>query len=631
MSHLTKRVWKHRKLSASMLSVKNRSAIFPDVELPSKLMVANRGEIANRIFQTCRRLGIETLGIYADNDLSSSHIKTADKAVKLQGKLGYLDAGQIVEISKEHDAQALHPGYGFLSENWDFAATCKRSGINFLGPSHQVIRDLGIKHITRELCLELEIPVIPGSKVLSSVDEAVEIAKELQYPVLIKASAGGGGIGIHKCDDETQLRAAYQKAKSQAKSFFKNSELFLEKYLQSARHIEIQLFGDGKGDVIHLGDRECSIQRRHQKIIEESPAPLLSDSLREKLAAAAIKIAKHLKYNSAGTAEFLVEGDNFYFLEINTRLQVEHTVTERVTGVDLVEWMIRQGSSFSEEAIQLNDFQPSIRGHSIEARIYAEDPANNFAPSPGEIAYAEFPDMPGVDVHTWVKTGTRVTPFYDPMIAKIVSYGENREEAIGKMRQALQKTELRGIISNKEYLENIFAEERYQSGKLDTHYLENIPTFESSGITIMAPGSYTTVQDWPGRTAEATNTDAWRIGIPPSGPMDHLSFRVANKLVGNDEGTAGLEATLSGPTIRFTDNRVVAVCGANCNVTVDGVKAAQWTSLFCPKGSVLKVGNMKDGARVYVAINGGIEVPKYLGSSSTLPHAGFGGHNGRTL
>jgi urea carboxylase len=452
------------------------------------------------------------------------------------------------------------------------------------------------------------------------VDEAMTAAASIGYPVMLKSTAGGGGIGMQLCHGDADLSARYEEVKRLSQNNFGDAGLFIEKFVSRARHIEVQIFGDGKGKVVALGERDCSLQRRNQKVVEETPAPHLSAQGRIDLHAAAVALGKTVDYESAGTVEFVydVDAEAFYFLEVNTRLQVEHCVTEEVFGVDLVEWMVRQAAG---EALSLD--VPEPRGAAIEVRIYAEDPAKDFRPSAGRLTQVKFPC--GVRVDGWVESGTEVPPYYDPMLAKLIVSAPTRAAAVDKLVEALDKSSLYGIETNLAYLRGIARSQVFRDGKAITATLKSFP-FVSKSVEVLAPGAQSSIQDWPGRIGY------WNVGVPPSGPMDAFSLRLANRLVGNDEGAPGLEITLTGPTLRFGCDAVIALGGARMKATLDGEPVAWWRTLTVKAGQVLAIGAIDGpGNRAYLAIAGGFDVPDYLGSGATFGLGGFGGHGTGTL
>lgn len=590
-----------------------------------KVLIANRGAIACRIIRTLRRLGVRSVAVYTEADALSRHVIEADEAYLIgEGAAAesYLDTAKILRAARESGAQAVHPGYGFLSEKADFAEQCAAAGITFIGPTPQQMRAFGLKHTARELAMQNQVPLLPGTGLLADVDTALHEAAQIGYPVMLKSTAGGGGIGMRLCWNKTDLAEAYESVRFLAQNNFKDAGLYLEKYVENARHIEVQIFGDGQGKVIALGERDCSVQRRNQKVIEETPAPNLTPALRQALLDTAVRLGQAVNYQSAGTVEYIYDAatGEFYFLEVNTRLQVEHGVTEEVTGIDLVEWMVLQASA---DLAPLDSFVIRPQGASIQARVYAENPAKEFQPSCGVLTGADFPEAARIE--TWVERGVEVTPFYDPMLAKIIVRGTDRNDAIAKLEAALADTHLYGIETNCDYLRQILRATPFRQGQHTTRFLGGFH-YSAHTVDVLDPGVQTTVQDYPGRTGY------WNIGVPPSGPMDALAFRLANRLVGNDEGVAGLEITFTGPTLRFNCDSVIAVSGAPIEVRLDGEPLAQWRSHAVQAGCVLQFGKLTGaGCRVYLALHGGFDVPEYLGSRSTFTLGQFGGHAGRTL
>ena len=589
----------------------------------NKVLIANRGEIACRIIRTLRRMGIASVAVYSDADRHARHVLMADEAVRIgpaPAAESYLDQQAIIDACNLTGAEAVHPGYGFLSENPGFAERLWLNGIKFIGPGTDHMRAFGLKHTAREIAERSGVPLLPGTGLLADVDEAMTAAASIGYPVMLKSTAGGGGIGMQLCHGDADLSARYEEVKRLSQNNFGDAGLFIEKFVSRARHIEVQIFGDGKGKVVALGERDCSLQRRNQKVVEETPAPHLSAQGRIDLHAAAVALGKTVDYESAGTVEFVydVDAEAFYFLEVNTRLQVEHCVTEEVFGVDLVEWMVRQAAG---EALSLD--VPEPRGAAIEVRIYAEDPAKDFRPSAGRLTQVKFPC--GVRVDGWVESGTEVPPYYDPMLAKLIVSAPTRAAAVDKLVEALDKSSLYGIETNLAYLRAIARSQVFRDGKAITATLKSFP-FVSKSVEVLAPGAQSSIQDWPGRIGY------WNVGVPPSGPMDAFSFRLANRLVGNDEGAPGLEITLTGPTLRFGCDAIIALGGARMKATLDGEPVAWWRTLTVKAGQVLAIGAIDGpGNRAYLAVAGGFDVPDYLGSGATFGLGGFGGHATGTL
>jgi urea carboxylase len=584
----------------------------------SKVLVANRGEIAGRVIRTLRRLGIASVAVYSDADRFTRPVLDADERVRLgeaPAKDSYLDIEAVIAACKATGAQAVHPGYGFLSENAVFAERLAAEGIVFIGPKPSHLRDFGLKHMARDIAERCGAPLLPGSDILASVAEAQAVAETIGYPVMLKSTAGGGGIGMQLCHDAYDLAAKFEAVERMAKASFGDARLFLERFIPVARHVEVQIFGLGDGRVLALGERDCSLQRRNQKVVEETPAPGLSDALRSRLHAAAIALGAAVGYESAGTVEFIydVARDDFYFLEVNTRLQVEHPVTEAVFGIDLVEWMIRQAAGAFTPPEKLEP-----KGSAIEARLYAENPQADFRPSTGTVTHLSWPEAARID--GWIETGTEVTPYYDPMLAKVIVHAPDRDAAIGAMRAALEETELHGLETNLDYLATIVDAPEFRAGAVYTGLLKSI-SFRPRAIEVIAPGAQTSLQDWPGRIG------LWNVGVPPSGPMDERSHRLANRIVGNAESAATLECTVSGPTLRFHCEAVIALTGADMKATLDGAPIARFAPVMVTQGQILSLGAIDGpGQRAYLAIARGFEAPDFLGSKATFGLGRFGGH-----
>ncbi|MFI9564788.1 5-oxoprolinase/urea amidolyase family protein [Streptomyces rishiriensis] len=589
-----------------------------------KLLVANRGEIAVRIIRTARELGLRTVAVYSDPDRSAPHVRLADEAVRLgpaPAKESYLDAGLVLKAAEETGAGAIHPGYGFLSEDAAFARRCADAGIVFVGPTPDQLELFGAKHTARAAAQTAGVPLAPGTGLLASLAAAEKEAEAIGYPVMLKATGGGGGIGMSACRSPGELADAWERVQRVAAASFSSAGVFLERLVEDARHVEVQVFGDGEGKVVTFGDRDCSLQRRNQKVVEEAPAPGLPDRVRAQLAASARELCASVGYRSAGTVEFVYDAarEEAYFLEVNTRLQVEHPVTEEIYGVDLVAWMLRLARG---ERDVVHEPGPP-RGHAVEARLYAEDPSRGHRPSAGLLTRVEFPG--GVRVDGWVETGCEVTTSYDPMLAKVIAYGADRALALRRLDEALARTRVDGVETNLGLVRAALVDPRFVAASHSTATLAEVhdPT---PRIEVAGGGTLTTVQDWPGRTGH------WQVGVPPSGPMDDRSFRLGNRALGNPEGAPGLECTLQGPSLRFTHATTVCVTGAPATVTVDGAAVAQWEPVTVPAGSLLEVGApVEHGLRTYVLFAGGLDVPAFLGSASTFTLGRFGGHGGRAL
>jgi urea carboxylase len=597
----------------------------------SKLLIANRGAIACRILRTLRALEVKGVAVYSEADAASLHIQQADEAFSLgEGPAAgtYLVVEKILAVAKQSGATAIHPGYGFLSENAAFAEACEAAGIAFVGPTPEQLRVFGLKHTARALAKQHGVPMLEGTDLLENLDAALKAGEEVGYPVMLKSTAGGGGIGMRVCHSADELSDAFDTVKRLGQNNFSDSGVFIEKYIQRARHLEVQVFGDGRGEVVALGVRDCSVQRRNQKVLEETPAPNLPAGMAEELCAAAIKLAKAVSYRSAGTVEFVYDSEacQFYFLEVNTRLQVEHGVTEQVWGVDLVRWMIELAAGDLPPLSELSKgLKPS--GHAIQARLYAEDPGRDFQPSPGLLTAVDFPKADGkaLRIDTWVEAGCEIPPYFDPMIAKVITWAATRDAASAALNQALADTLLYGVECNRDYLCQILVDAPFASGNPWTRCLEGL-SYQASTFEVLSAGTQTTVQDYPGRLGY------WAVGVPPSGPMDDRALRLGNRLLGNESDAAALEITMSGPLLRFNSDAVVAVTGAPIPLTLDGSEQPLNTALLIKAGSTLSLGTIAGaGARSYLCLRGGLQVPEYLGSKSTFTLGQFGGHGGRAL
>ena len=597
----------------------------------AKVLIANRGAIACRIIRTLRRLGIGSVAVFSEPDAGSLHVAQADEAVCIGAAAAassYLNGAALIAAAHETGAQAIHPGYGFLSENAEFAAQCASAGLVFVGPTPENIRAFGLKHTARELARLQGVPLVPGSGILADLDAARLAAAEVGFPLMVKATAGGGGIGMRVCTDEAALDEAFPQVSRLAGNHFANGGVYLERFVGEARHIEVQIFGDGRGRVVALGERDCSLQRRNQKIIEETPAPRLGTSTRSRMLECAVRLASAVNYLSAGTVEFLYDEtrDEFFFLEVNTRLQVEHGVTEEVTGVDLVEWMLRCAAgehSFLEPWNEPASALTRPRGCAIQARLYAEDPAEGNRPSSGTITELRFPPQARVD--TWISPGSEVSTHYDPLLAKLIVKGPDRDTAVRALQIALDETSLCGFETNIGWLRQIARSDMFSKGRVSTRALAAVP-YTSCTVRVRTGGLATTVQDFPGRLGY------WHVGVPPSGPMDDLAFRLGNRLLGNPEGAAGLEVTVAGPTLTFDQPATVCLTGAECDAHLDGNALAPYTPVTVSAGQTLKLGRVAGpGLRAYVLFRGGLNVPLYLNSRATFTLGRFGGHAGRSL
>lgn len=584
------------------------------------VLVANRGEIACRIIKTLKALSLKSVAIYSEADRHSLHVREADEAYCVGPAPvsdSYLNIENILSACEKSGAEAVHPGYGFLSESADFAERLAEKGITFIGPKPKQLREFGTKHTARALAEKAGVPLLPGTGLLSDLAEALSAAAKIGYPVMLKSTAGGGGIGLQLCASDAELEKAFDTVRRMGENNFGDAGVFLEKFVSDARHIEVQIFGDGAGNVVTLGERDCSLQRRNQKVVEETPAPGLSESQRGALSDAARRLGELVEYASAGTVEFIYDTQEgkFYFLEVNTRLQVEHGVTEEIFGVDLVEWMVKQAGGTMRP---LKEFDLVSSGAAIEVRINAEDPARNFQPSAGRLTDVSFDKDARVD--GWIETGTVITSHYDSLIAKLIVKGRDREEALARLRGALADTSLYGIETNLDYLATIVGTDMFAEGRVSTKVLADFD-YHPPRIEVLSPGAQTSVQDFPGRIGY------WAVGVPPSGPMDDFSFQLANGLVGNPSNAAGLECAVSGPSLRFNAPAMIALTGAEMTATLDDRPVPYWEPVQVSAGETLHLGAV-DGAgnRTYLAVRHGLDVPLHLGSRSTFILGGFGGH-----
>lgn len=589
------------------------------------VLVANRGAIATRIIRTLRKMGYRSVAVYSDVDVGSLHVAQADEAVCIgpaPAAESYLNASRIIEVALETGAGFIHPGYGFLAENAEFAEACEAAGIVFIGPSPENIRTFGLKHCARALAQESGVPLAPGSGLLTDEDAAAHAGNAIGYPVMLKATAGGGGIGMRICEDGPSVRESFAAVARLGAGNFGDAGVFLERYIANARHIEVQIFGDGSGRIMPLGERDCSLQRRNQKVVEEAPAPNLDDAIRSQLIAAAVRLAEAAQYRSAGTVEFLFDAERkeFYFLEMNTRLQVEHGVTEEVMDLDLVEWMVRGASG---DFAFMDREPPKPSGHAVQVRLYAEDPAIDYRPTTGTLTALSFPD--DIRADTWCAAGSTISAFYDPMIAKLITHADTREAALSAMHETLGQSRVDGIETNLRWLREVVADTRFFSGEVDTQLLDSV-VYQPRSVRVISGGTATSVQDWPGRVGY------WSVGVPPSGPMDDRSFRVGNKKLGNPEGAAGLEVTFTGPTLLFNAATRLCLTGADFGTALDGVSVKPGVPFDVAAGQTLSMGRVSGGGmRGYILFAGGLDIPPYLGSQSTFELGQFGGHAARCL
>lgn len=597
----------------------------------ARVLIANRGAISVRIQRTLRELGMEPVVIYHELDRESLHVQQSSLNYSLGfGSVGdtYLNIPKIIGIAREAGAWAIHPGYGFLSETAEFVRACEAENIVFLGPTAAQIEQFGLKHQAREIAESVGVPLVPGSSALADCDAALAAASRVGYPVMLKSSAGGGGIGMAVCRSPEDVTQAWHSVLQVSRSNFSDATLFLERYIENARHIEVQIFGDGRGNAIALGERDCSAQRRNQKVIEETPAPNIDEDVRLCLHGTALNLLRAIDYRSAGTVEFIVDAEThgFYFLEVNTRLQVEHGVTEAVWGVDLVRWMIELGR---DELPPLADLESTLfpSGHAIQARVYAEDPWKDFLPSAGLLTEVELPGNDNLDIRvdSWIEAGLEVSGLFDPMLAKVIARADNRSEALWILRDSLNGSRISGLETNLDYLGALLDSKTIVDGRCLTSTLASFK-IDSMGIDVISGGTMTTVQDFPGRAGY------WDIGVPPSGPFDSLSFRLGNRLLENDESAAGLEITVDGPELKFRDARRFVLVGSTFEVFLDDKPVDFWQVHRAEPGQILMIHRpTRHGIRCYLLIDGGLDCPSYLGSQSTFTLGAFGGHGGRAL
>lgn len=535
-----------------------------------KILIANRGEIACRVIETARGMGIETVAVYSDADRHARHVRMADQAVRIgpaASRESYLRGDVILEVAKQTGAEAIHPGYGFLSENAEFASACKKAGVVFIGPSENSINAMGLKDKAKEIMQAAGVPIVPGYMGENQKPDFLQKqADAIGYPVLIKAVAGGGGKGMRRVENSKDFAEALQSCQREAKSSFGNDHVLIEKYIAKPRHIEVQVFGDNHGNAVYLFERDCSLQRRHQKVVEEAPAPDMPEAMRKAMGEAAVKAAKAIHYSGAGTIEFIVDvsnglkADQFYFMEMNTRLQVEHPVTEMITGQDLVEWQLRVANN---ETLPLSQEELTIEGHAFEVRLYAEDPANNFLPQIGKLTAFEPSDYARVD--TGVEEGDSVSIHYDPMIAKLIVHAETREEAVQMMARALDETIVAGLNTNQEFLGNVFRHADFISGDVDTgfiarHEADLIPAHYGrpeaydlalAAAKIMAP-------ELPSRGDIWGQADNWRMNgtltrsVLFTSRGDHLSVPVTCRGDAFDVTVEGKVITITRDTLNNT-------------------------------------------------------------------------------
>ena len=590
-----------------------------------KVLIANRGVAAVRIARTLKRLGITSVALRTSTERGNDYFGIFDEVWDLSGESvaeTYLNVDQILAVAAQTGACAVHPGYGFLSENEEFARQVAEAGLAFLGPSPEVIKTFGLKHEARAIAESQNVPVLRGTDILPDLAAAQTAAEQVGYPLLLKSTAGGGGIGMQRCDNPEQLDAAFESVTALAQSNFTSAGVFIEKCITQARHVEVQLFGDGRGNVVILGDRDCSLQRRNQKLVEECPAPQLSTSIRTAMHESARALAASVNYASAGTVEFLydAQAEQFYFLEVNTRLQVEHGVSELVYGIDIVEWMIRLAAGDLPSCAELEQ-SIQAQGAAVQVRLYAEDPFDNYKPTPGTVDVV-FPQQGRID--NWVGAGSLVSHWFDPLLANVMSHAQTRTEAIEQLRETLEQTQIYGTTTNAALLSQALGNERFQAGEVDTGLLQTV-VYQPNELEIIRSGLEMTVQAFPGRQGY------WDVGVPPSGPMDDLSFQLGNRMLGNPVNAAGLEMVLAGAKIQFRNSTQCVLTGAQVVASVNGQPVDTTKPFAVAAEQILSIDDIEDGLRSYLLLRGGLDVAEFLGSSATFVLGKFGGHQGRAL
>lgn len=602
--------------------------------LPFKtVLIANRAEVALRLIKAAHSLNLRATAVFASADASSPHLIPADVVHSLgDDPSAYANPSLILAAALATKSEAILPGYGFLSENPAAAALFEQHGLIWIGPTSATLDLFGLKHTAREAAISACVPTVPGSPVLADVGHAMRAAEDVGFPALLKASAGGGGMGQAIVRGADALHRQFDVVVAQSEALFSSREVYLERYVENARHIEVQVFGDGLGHCVVLGDRECSVQRRRQKVLEEGCAPNLPPEVRGQLRQAAARLCMKHSYRSAGTVEFIVDADSleWFFLEVNTRLQVEHGVTELVSGVDIVRWMILQAGGV--DVLQGGKVPLKESGFAIEARIYAENPMKEYVPCPGTLSDMVWPKETicpdsgsRVRVDSWAQRGTVVPGHYDPLLGKVLTWGRTRSLAILELKKALRQTRVRGVPCNIELLLQVTNHPDFLRGEYTTSLLKAFSP-RTKSVEVVRPGLQSSLQDYPGRVGY------WNIGVSPSGPMDAYAMGMANALVGNPESACALEITMTGPTLVFHTDAVIALAGGYFHAEVDDGKRVQfWKPFKIKSGSILTVGRAERGKVAYIAVRGGFDAPKYLGSAATFPTGKFGGLNGSFL
>ena len=610
-----------------------------------RILISNRSEIASRIQWTLSKLSIPSVVVFTQEDLNSEFVRNSSASYPIES---YLSIEEMIRVARLSRSTAIIPGYGFLSEVLEFAECVEKAGLNWIGPSPTSMLMLSDKATCRDLAFSNGIPTIPGSDPIIDVAHCRNVARHIGFPGLLKNTAGGGGMGQFVIYDESEVEGKFMKAVQVGNEWFGGGNIIYERYIPKGKHIEIQIFGDRHGDVVHLGTRECSAQRNRQKVIEESPCSSIPSEVLREMERQAVRLGELAGYRSAGTVEFIVDMDDnsFYLLEVNTRLQVEHTVTEsRFPGLDLVEWMIYEALDDSFSCVTAKESLSGgvPNGYSIQARVYAENPSLGYRPSPGTITELTYPEhtrwhfnrdeltnfdgTTRIDSH--LRVGDEIPPTYDMTIGKVIAFHPtSREKAIERLQMSLEATRINGsLATNVDFIQAALQDDEFKDASYDTvAFLKRVSSeFSPPSIEIVQPGLQTTIQDWPGRIGY------WDIGMPPSGPCDWVSAVFANQIVGNDPSCAVIECTLVGPSIKFHKNCIFALTGSDAKIKLSGEKIQLNTPIFAEKGQVLKVGNIISGFRVYVAIQGGLDTPNYLGSQSTFPGGSTGGLHGQPL
>jgi urea carboxylase len=596
-----------------------------------KLLIAHRGAMACRILRTLRTLHINSVSVYAESDISSLHVRQADETHSLgdgPAASTYLVIEKILNVARQTGATAIHPGNGFLSDNAAFAEACEAADITFIGPTPAQLRLFGSTQTAKALARTHQIPLLEKTDTLTSTQTAIDAATQIGYPVMLKHTTCNGSIAIHICNTPEEVITAFNTAGSAQYNASNTRNIFLEKYIPYARHLGVQMFGDGNGNIITLGVRDCSVKHRNQTMMTETPPPHLPDHIEQALCAAAVTLGKAVNYRSAGTVEFIYDSQaaRFYFAGVKTHLQMEHNVTEQVWQVDLVRWMIKLAAGELPPFSELMHYLMPV-GHAIAAPLSAEDPGHSFNPSTGLLTYVSLPKIESktLRVDAWVDAGCDISPYFNTMMGSICSWSSTREASRILLDKAFARCLVYGVESNRDYVRQILTDKPFIEGQQWIRYLDDV-RYKAVTCKVIIAGAHTSVQDYPGRQGYLA------IGIPASGPMDDLALRLGNRLLNNEENTAALEITHHGPTLTFNTDTIIAITGAPISALLNDVAIALQTTHFVAAGSTLSLGKIIDGgARSYLCIKGGIQVPDYLGSKSTFTSGQIGGHAGRAL